>query len=82
MRTRDPLGRFKKGHRKLGGRGIGTPNRATQDMREAVILAASGDKDELVEYFRKMARDRPRSFAKMFGKLLPQRPIQSDPGEF
>jgi hypothetical protein len=71
MRTRDALGRFKKGHRKLGGRKLGTPNGATQVLREANLLAAIGDKDELVAYLTNVAGNNPRIFSKLMAKSLP-----------
>ncbi|MFY9768607.1 MAG: hypothetical protein WBG18_12215 [Xanthobacteraceae bacterium] len=39
MRTQQP-GTFKKGHKKLGGRQKGTPNRFNRDLLQAIVQAA------------------------------------------
>jgi hypothetical protein len=39
MRTQQP-GTFKKGHKKLGGRQIGTPNRVNSNLIERIVQAA------------------------------------------
>lgn len=64
---------FEKGDRadlpKTGGRKKGIPNKITKTVREAIATAFDevGGKDYLVG----IARDDPRTFSVLIGKLLP-----------
>ncbi len=51
------------------GRKKGTPNVATRDMKEAMYQAfeAAGG----VDYLKKLAKDEPRTFGTLLGKLIP-----------
>jgi hypothetical protein len=64
----------KKGER-IGGRQKGTPNRTTGLVREAIVRAAeiAGDKGKggLVGYCTFLARDEPKAFAQLLGRVLP-----------
>ena len=59
-----------KGLPKSGGRGKGTPNRITGELREMVLTALS----ELggVEYLIRMGHDRPEVFARLLARCMPQ----------
>jgi hypothetical protein len=63
---RDKRGRFTKGHRKRGGRVLGTPNQSTTVM---AILAGFGDRKARVAYFKGIARDDPRLAIKLLTKI-------------
>jgi hypothetical protein len=61
---------FRKGHKKLGGRKKGTPNRATQHVNMAVALASSGDQETLIAHLIWLGLNQPRAYLKLLGKLL------------
>jgi hypothetical protein len=79
-RARDPSqrpGSFKKGHKKLGGRKKGTPNRISADhkqaMREAIhrIGSDGNGKDGEVGYFKWVAeRDETFFYVDVWSRLL------------
>lgn len=55
---------------KTGGRSKGTPNRTTAEMRGAIVQAfheAGG-----VDYLVKVAKDDPRTFCGLLGRVLPR----------
>lgn len=58
-----------KGLPRTGGRLKGTPNKATRDLKEAILNAFSrvGGEDYLV----KLASTDPRTFAMLVAKILP-----------
>jgi hypothetical protein len=67
---------FKRGRRKSGGRQIGTPNRSTRLLREAVLLAAAAAGSEkgrngLFLYLKKVAKKQPSVFMPILARLLP-----------
>jgi hypothetical protein len=67
---------FRKGRKKTGGRRAGTPNRNTQVLREAVLLAAAAAGSEkgrngLFLYLKKVAKKQPAIFMPVLGRLLP-----------
>ncbi len=71
---RPPRGKpFEKGHKKIGGRQKGTPNRMM--TTEAILEEAAqlGGKDEMVGYFSEIAENHPRAFGKLLARLLPKR---------
>lgn len=57
------------------GRPKGMPNKHTTLLREAIVLGAEavGDagRDGLIGYCRYLAREEPRAFAALLGKVLP-----------
>ena len=59
------------------GRPKGSPNRVTVVLKEAILLAAetAGEdgqgRDGLEGYCRFLAREEPRAFATLLGKVLP-----------
>ncbi len=69
-------GSFQVGHRKLGGRKRGTPNKATKEYREALIEAANQigsdgkGKEGLVGYLTVIAIYYPKVFARMLCALV------------
>ena len=40
MANRNPVSKFKKGHAKVSGRVAGTPNKTTQDLKDAILASA------------------------------------------
>ena len=60
---------------KTGGRQAGTPNRTTALLKEAIIAAAETEGDKgiggLQGYCQFLARDEPKAFAQLLGKVLP-----------
>lgn len=58
-----------KGLPKTGGRKAGTPNRMTREVREAILRAFEkvGGEDYLV----RVARNDPKTFCTLLGKLVP-----------
>lgn len=64
--------KFPKGHKKLGGRKKGTPNKATATLKEAILLAAAGaHKDGMTGYLTDQAKNNPAAFMTLLGKVLP-----------
>ena len=69
-------GSFQVGHKKLGGRKRGTPNKATSEYREALFEVANqigGDgkgKDGLRGYLKVIAVYHPEVFARMLCALI------------
>jgi hypothetical protein len=64
--------KFPKGHKKVGGRKKGTPNKATATLKEAILLAASGaHKDGMTGYLTEQAKNNPAAFMTLLGKVLP-----------
>ena len=60
---------FAKGHAKLGGRRRGTPNTHTAALKDAIFAAfdAVGGHNYLVT----IAREDPRTFCSLLGRVLP-----------
>ena len=58
---------------KTGGRKKGTPNKTTQQLKDAILHAAelAGDKDGLVGYLQRQAALNPAPFMSLLGKVLP-----------
>lgn len=63
----------RKGDPKTGGRQVGTPNRTTALLKDAILQAATlaGGKDGLVGYLQARALDTPGPFLSLVGKVLP-----------
>ncbi len=55
---------------KTGGRKKGTPNKATQDVREAIAVFAEGNVSRLQEWLDRIAEDDPVKAADLYVKLL------------
>ena len=68
---------FRKGRKKTGGRMAGVPNRTTNLLRDAVILAAEAvgsdgaGKDGLVGYLMRVAIINPLPFCSLLGRVMP-----------
>jgi hypothetical protein len=66
----------KKGE-KRGGRTKGTPNKTTKLLKEAILMAAELEgsdgkgKDQLVGYLRRLAKNYPKTFSVLLGRVLP-----------
>lgn len=58
-----------KGHKKVGGRKVGTPNKATAEIRD--MLRQALDESGGVDYFKKQAKDNPVSFNTLIAKIIP-----------
>jgi hypothetical protein len=65
------MGGFEKGHNKRG-RPPGTPNKLTRILKEAILLAAcaEGDKEGLIGYLRKIARNDYTNYVKLLLPIL------------
>ena len=69
-------GSFQKGHKKLGGRKRGTPNKITREYREALIDAANqigSDRkgnDGVVGYLKVIAVYQPAAFCRLLGACV------------
>lgn len=63
----------KPGTPKTGGRLPGTPNRTTRLLKDAILEAAekAGDREGMVGYLTKQAKENPSSFLPLLGKVLP-----------
>lgn len=61
------------GNPKTGGRNKGTRNKTTALLRDAILEAAelAGDKDGMVGYLVKQAKENPVLFMGLLGKVLP-----------
>jgi hypothetical protein len=68
---REQDGRFAKGHRKLGGRKLGTPNVSTEVL-EALIHGIGETEEELAAYVKRVADKDPRTAVKLLCRLLPK----------
>lgn len=63
---------YEKGHPKYGGRKKGTPNKYTQEVRDAVRQALEESHPEgPVGYLKQVARDDPAVFMGVVKKLIP-----------
>ncbi len=62
---------FEKGHKKLGGKVKGTPNKITKTVKETVLAVfndlQSDPKNNLLEFGKKY----PRDFYQIAAKLIP-----------
>jgi hypothetical protein len=76
-------GRFAVGNASgQGGRPCGVPNKTTRLLREAVIMAAelegqelgADEGDGLVAYLRDLSRTEKRAFAALIGRAMPLQP--------
>ena len=74
---------FEKGHKKLGGRKRGVPNKFPRAVIDVILAAAEdvgfngrGD-DGLIGYLRWLANRQPVAFAGLLGRVLPlQKPAE------
>lgn len=62
------------------GRPAGTPNKTTQLLKDAILMAAqqAGGKHGLVGYLQQQAKDNPGPFMSLLGKVLPMT-VAGDP---
>jgi hypothetical protein len=69
---------FQKGHKKMGGRAKGTPNRVPGELKAEILEAFKelGGKDWLIRMAKSSAATR-RSVIQLFGKMIP---VASGPG--
>jgi hypothetical protein len=58
--------KFQKGHKLAKGRGKGTPNKVTRDLREAYRLLAESNIDNLEKWLKQVAQDNPEKALKLF----------------
>jgi hypothetical protein len=69
-------GSFKTGHKKVGGRKKGTPNRMSADYKRAVMAVAGRvgmfgmGEGGLVGYLRYLARQYPAAYCKLLCRLM------------
>ena len=70
-------GSFKPGHKKLGGRKKGTPNRISRAAKEQLLEVVSrvgsdgNGKDGVVGYYKWLAKRHPKIFLTQLARLLP-----------
>ena len=70
-------GSFKPGHKKLGGRKKGTPNRISRATKEQLLEVVSrvgsdgNGKDGVVGYYKWLAKRHPKIFLTQLARLLP-----------
>jgi hypothetical protein len=70
-------GRYRKGHKKVGGRKKGVSNLLTREMKEAIInaairLGADGNgKDGLEGYLMMLGREEKKTFGMLLRAVLP-----------
>jgi soluble cytochrome b562 len=59
---------FQKGHKLTPkhGRGKGTPNKVTRDLRDAFKLLAENNIDNLEKWLKQVAQDNPEKALKLF----------------
>ena len=80
-------GSFQVGHRKLGGRKRGTPNKATREYREALFEVANQigsdgkGKEGLQGYLQVIAMYHPEVFVRMLGGAMIRSGGASEPDE-
>lgn len=61
------MGKFQKGHKKLGGRKKGTPNRATAGIRKHIHTFLEGHVDRFTEAVNDLP---PEQFIEVYIKLM------------
>lgn len=70
-------GIFARGHKKVGGRKKGTPNRTTAILKDVVLAAATSVGEDgrgrggLEGYLRHIARREPKSFVTLLARVIP-----------
>ena len=64
---------LKKGHKKYGGRTEGTPNKTTQQMREAILAICENQTDRVNEELAKLeGKEFIDSIVKLAGLVMPK----------
>ena len=68
-RRNDAIGKGKPGP----GRPKGSPNKVTRALKEAILEAAeaAGGKGGIVAYLTRQAKENPRAFLPLLGRILP-----------
>lgn len=61
---------FEKGHRKVGGRKAGTPNKLTADVRAAIARLAEGNIERCQSWLDRIAKKDPRGALDLFLRML------------
>ena len=66
---------------KTGGRVAGVPNKATAELREAILIAAelAGGEGGLVGYLQTLATTNSGAVASLLGKVIPTQVIGNGP---
>jgi len=71
-------------HKATPGRPKGAPNKTTALLKDAIIKAAEAQGDGgnggLIGYCTFLARDEPKAFAQLLGKVLPMQVTGADDG--
>lgn len=62
---------FEQGHKKVGGRDKGTPNKLTKTVRETVLSAFNSLQDDPQHNITAFAKKYPRDFYNIAAKLIP-----------
>lgn len=72
--------------KKTGGRAKGTPNKVTAQLKDAILAAAENvgsdrqGKGGLTGYLEFLARDEPKTFGALLGRVLPLQLTGADDG--
>ena len=61
---------FEKGHKKIGGRKKGTPNKVTSETRDCIAGAINREVNKIPKMLRKLEED-PAAWILAFSRLLP-----------
>lgn len=61
---------FKEGHKKIGGRKKGTPNKTTKELKEHVISLLNSHEADVSSWFDKVAETKPEKALELYIKLL------------
>ena len=61
----------KKGHKKIGGRKKGTPNKLTKTVRETVLGVFNDLQEHPKANLQKWAEENPKEFYQIAAKLIP-----------
>jgi len=64
------VAKFEKGHKRLGGKQKGVPNKATQNAREAIAQFVDGNAHRLVEWLDQIAVDSPKDAFNCFQSVI------------
>ena len=60
---------FEPGHVKVGGRKVGTPNKTTVALKDAIVAAFH--KTGGVDYLVWLSKEHPSAYATLLGRVLP-----------
>ena len=62
---------FEKGHKKIGGKEKGTPNKLTRTVKEALLLAFNELQNDKKANLISWGKENPSAFYQVAAKLIP-----------